>query len=228
MKYMDNREIIAGATEGTLHYLEQRGTDFLKALIGEAAKDVYKGGKSSWTRFKQRNFGAWVNRSAEILDVQRIFPKPVPPSVFVPMAEAAANVDDPTLREMFAQLLARAASGETIAEHPIFRDTLSRMTGNDALMLQIVAQQIDILTRAPDASAKTVSNAQVDGWTIVLAARRYKLETASIDFAMDNLQRLALIRYQGETVDRNAIISIDRLGRQLIELCLPPIPPQPA
>ncbi len=50
----------------------------------------------------------------------------------LPLLESAGYVEDNTLQDLFAELLAAAATGSEEAQHPLYRDALVRMSPEDA------------------------------------------------------------------------------------------------
>ena len=65
--------------------------------------------------------------------------KVLPKGFLLPLIEAAGNVEDDSLEDLWAQLLASGAKDAT-AQHPAFIDALRRMNVEDARVLKELAQ----------------------------------------------------------------------------------------
>src|SRR5258706_10944326 len=81
----------------------QKGCDFVDAVLGKPLKAV--GGILA----DEISFWRWKNRlkiaarAKDILDSKKVQVDVLPPSFLLPLLDAAGNVDDPDLEEMWAQ-----------------------------------------------------------------------------------------------------------------------------
>lgn len=140
---MDNREIVAAAAEGTSRYLGERATKVLDAIMGEFGKDLYAHVGARWMAWKCSNIEKLLDRVDELLKEAGGSPSKVAEAAVVPTLEAAANVDDPSLSEMFANLLVSAAQQKPNATHPAFPGMISAMSSDDAKVLKVFADWMD-------------------------------------------------------------------------------------
>ncbi len=82
----------------------------------------------------------WTNRirmghrADEIMKLDGIAPKVLPPGFLIPLLDAAGNVDDPELQQMWAQLLASSVSN-TSHRHPAFVHVLRELSRDEAVIL---------------------------------------------------------------------------------------------
>jgi hypothetical protein len=116
----------------------QKGCDLIDAALGRPFKVA--GGILA----DEISFWRWKNRlkiaarSRDILDSKKVQVEVLPPSFLLPLLDAAGNVDDPDLAEMWAQLLA-GGSQDDCHRHPAFIETLRWMSGEDARFLKRLA-----------------------------------------------------------------------------------------
>ena len=84
--------------------------------------------------WRARNTALVLDRTAQIFADEKIVVREVPRSWLLPLLEAAGNVEDPDLQEMWARLLASGVEDDE-CQHPMFVDALRRMSPEDARIL---------------------------------------------------------------------------------------------
>src|SRR6185312_1266686 len=108
-----------------------KGCDFAESLLGETMKAA--GGMIAdqiygWQLTNRVKVAA---RAKDLCDEKGIPPRTIATGFLLPFFEAAGNVDDPELQELWASLLASAVAGDA-SQHPLFVQTLRAMNGDDA------------------------------------------------------------------------------------------------
>ena len=171
-------EIIAaaatGSTSGAVEALIEPVTGFLGTLLGPATKELgrWAGDVVEFMRWKWRV--KMLKRAEEIIESEDLVAHGVPLQVLMPILESGANEDRPDMQEMWANLLANAAttSGAIPTAFP-----------------EILRQIEPIEARALD---YMVGQAGRWGGTARLLGQAVSgLDDANID----NLVRLALVRF---------------------------------
>jgi hypothetical protein len=102
-------------------------TDFL----GPAAKSA---GLLIDDYIRSLRLNRWTKLLADVksnCEKAHVDPANLPPAILLPAMEAAKDVDDPDLQEMWARLLSNAAA-DANAQQPMFVDALKRLSGGDA------------------------------------------------------------------------------------------------
>lgn len=107
------------------------GADLLNRLLGPAANEAGGWGGEILRDRRAKNAASTLERAAKLLpgggeDVRRAEPEFVFKAI-----EAASQVSDPTLQELWARLLARTASSDD-GESPALAAVVSRMSPADA------------------------------------------------------------------------------------------------
>ena len=105
--------------------------------------------------FERRNFEEIAARFSSITEEQIV---DVAPEIGVPITEKLSHTDDATLRAMYIELLAKAATkSEVSAVHPSFINVVSSITPDEAILLRSLFGKrslplisIDFKSRIPD------------------------------------------------------------------------------
>lgn len=118
------------------------GCGLVRDLVGEPVKVVgaMLGDQVYWWQW--RNRVRIANRAAEIMEKDGIARRIVPPSFLLPLLEAAGNVEDRDLSEMWARLLASGVAADE-HQHPLWVKILAQMSAEDARALQQVCARTD-------------------------------------------------------------------------------------
>ena len=117
----------------------EKAEAFLTALLGEAVKESggLIGDKVRYQRFK--NQVLILRKSQTLLEEAGLQPRPIPMKTLVPLVESCSLEDDPDIQEMWARLLADAASSASNAFlHAIGVQLLSSISVDDAKLLQLL------------------------------------------------------------------------------------------
>lgn len=92
--------------------------------------------------WRWRNRVRIAHRAAEIMDRDGIARRIVPPSFLLPLLDAAGNVEDPDLQEMWAQLLASGVEADE-HQHPMWVRILAQMSAEDARAFEAACAATD-------------------------------------------------------------------------------------
>lgn len=92
--------------------------------------------------WRHGNMTVVLGRAAERLEGRGIEPRPIPIGALLPLLEAASLVDDDTLREWWAELLASGVSADE-HQHPMWVKILAQMSGEDAREFQRASARTD-------------------------------------------------------------------------------------
>jgi hypothetical protein len=88
--------------------------------------------------WRLRNKVNLILKTKRFLQERGITPQQLEPNIVVPLLEEASNTDDPTLADMFANLMASHLEAGHSAVHPSFAKTLGQMSPLDARILDNV------------------------------------------------------------------------------------------
>lgn len=116
------------------------GARLLENLLGEPCK------VSGQLLADQVNYWQWTNRARiagiaqKKLKNKNIPAKALPPGCLLPLIDAAGNIDDPELQELWAQLLASGVEQDRF-QHPLMTETLRRMGSSDARTLRDLTEE---------------------------------------------------------------------------------------
>ncbi len=114
----------------------------VRTLFGPAAEQVGLILAESVGAYRHRNLANIVLKAKEKLDAVGLPVRSVPLKIIHPMLEAASLEEEPTLQDLWASMLANAASdGSGVL--PSFPEILRQMTGVDAKLLCEFAKQND-------------------------------------------------------------------------------------
>jgi len=134
----------------------------------------------------QVSFWRWKNRwriaerAAEILKTKTIRQSaPVPPDFVIPLIEASGEIENPSLSEMWSELLANGIASVD-SRHPAFISVLKELSGDDAKALSYVASHEKHSLGYVD-NASTALSLTTDGLRIV-RANLFRLSLITDDF----------------------------------------------
>jgi hypothetical protein len=209
----------------------EKAEAFLTALLGEAVKESggLIGDKVRYQRFK--NQVLILRKSQTLLEEAGLQPRPIPMKTLVPLVESCSLEDDPDIQEMWARLLADAASSDSNAFlHAIGVQLLSSISVDDAKLLQLI--YTEFLDEQPKMLAKFkewgIESSTVYPDSITFRPRnlfsKLGFDVARGDLLLDNLLRLNLVKYELPEIKDNELwgsdqIHLTTLGRRLLEVC---------
>lgn len=109
----------------------EEGARLLEGLLGHPCQVAGELLTDQIYWWQWRNRLRIAHKAKAILDSDGTSTKVVPPDFLLPLLEAAGNVEDTSLQDLWANLLAEGVRHET-ARHPAFVRTLQQMNGTDA------------------------------------------------------------------------------------------------
>ncbi|WP_437194574.1 Abi-alpha family protein [Planctomicrobium sp. SH527] len=118
--------------------LARSGANLIEKLLGKPCEVVGE------LLGDQIYFWQWQNRlriaarANQILEKNKLAAKITPPSFLLPLLDAAGNVDDETLSEMWSHLLASGISAAS-HRHPAYVQLLKQMSSDEARSLAHIA-----------------------------------------------------------------------------------------
>lgn len=145
----------------------------------------------SFWRFKQQV--SLVMRAKEIIEEKGVgidqLPPQASPGTMIEILERGSFSDDPTIQEMFANLLASELESGAESIHPSFSIILSQLSSEDAKMLTGLYRYIRDLRERPEPS---------EPWPRpmfenILAKNQFYTSKGNAFASIENLQRLGLI-----------------------------------
>ncbi len=119
--------------------LLKTGADLLEKLLGKPCQVA--GAMLS----DQIYFWQWSNRvrivarAQQIMDGNSIAARVIPKGFLLPLLEAAGNVEDPDLQEMWARLLASSVKSDEF-QHPTFIEALRQLTSDEAKIVKLMSR----------------------------------------------------------------------------------------
>lgn len=108
-------------------------TTVITPTLKEAGEDL----KGLYVRFKGKNLTAVVTHAAALTEGHSV--EPVAGRILFPLLERASVDDDPSLQEVWARMLANAATGY-VDVHPRFSTILANVTPREVHLLNYVYQ----------------------------------------------------------------------------------------
>jgi Abortive infection alpha len=201
--------------------------EFTSKLLGPARAEA---GEMLADRVRFARYKAQVRlleRALEFTKRRGISPQQVPLRTLAPLIESASLEEDEALADMWAALLASAASGPNGAP-PGFVAILRELSPIDARIMDLYRF---VLEQAP----KREGGFGVEGIAAML-----ELDESTVDLATDNLLRLGLLRYPTVVLEfaspperkllfhSKEVLGITTLGAEFLVACTPPDPPPPA
>ena len=172
-----------------------------------------------------------MQKAQNLLEEAGLTPKAIPMKTLVPLVESSSLEEESNLQEMWARLLADAASSESNAIlHAIGVQLLGSISGDEATLLQLIYTQfleeqpkkleqykkwgIKSSTAYPDSIMFDPGN----------LFKSLGFDEGRGELLLDNLLRLNLVKYELPEVEDGQIkapkmIHLTTLGRHLLEVC---------
>ncbi len=151
--------------------------------------------------WRLRNKVNLVLKTKKILESKGVTPKQLEPNIVVPLLDEAANTDDPTLSDMFANLMASELDADGAATHPSFAKTLGQLSPLDAKVLEMIDGKDEANWK--DRQQKKANKQELGpqgqeyAWgeySLTMTVRSNLKVTADVAaLSIDNLRRLGLI-----------------------------------
>lgn len=180
------------AIGGTLLVL----SPYLKKLLGPTATEIGAKWGDSWREWRKQNLMRVFEKTEEMAKEKGYDPQPLRPALLVPLMEAAQNVDDETLADMFAHLLNSAADPEGDS-HPAYAKTVAEMTPTDAKLLHIVWRLYQKKVRISGSYEKSVGyseeSALKSGKIGSICKKHLGINKDAYELSISNLTRLGIV-----------------------------------
>jgi hypothetical protein len=197
-------------------------TAIVKRMLGPAADELAEMWRDQVRMYRYERQLKCVVKAEKMAQEAGFTPQAVPPKVLFPLLEGASLEDDENLHDMWASLLANAASPKHPARtKPEFIGVLRMMSSEEAGVLRWMADYDGLLNN-------TLSREQ-----IVEAYRELGFETGDLDIVLNGLEASKLIsssralhfNKEFEDIDYGIpSFSVTPRGRVFVEACQPPAP----
>lgn len=137
------------------------GCDLVRDLVGSTPVRIASGMLSDQLYYwKWRNRVRIAHRAAEIIEHDGIARRIVPPSFLLPLLDAAGDIEDPDLQELWARLLASGVAADE-HQHPMWIKILAQMSAEDAKAFE------DTVAATDREDVPFVLEPARPGWTMV-------------------------------------------------------------
>lgn len=201
--------------------LAKAGADLVSAFLREPCSEA--GGLLA----EQIQYIRWKNRVAvavkgkALLEKLGLKAKPLPASFALPFFEEAGDVEDETLQDLWAGLLASAASKD-VQSMPRFRKTIEVLSRDEASILLSLAKD-GPMSLFPSFAGQSPGGPPNRVWVHFdwseserLFVERTGVTASRIVLYLDHLETLDLI-----TVDRDERLRLTYWGVEFMEACAP-------
>lgn len=138
---------LAGALIAAAHVARpvvESGVHFLRSLLGESVQIAGAMISDRLYLWQLENRVSIAAKARKLVEDCHIPPRQVATGFLFPLLEAAGNVEDENLQDLWAQLLANAVNADS-AQHPLFIETLKRMSHADAVFLEKLSKDRRVL-----------------------------------------------------------------------------------
>jgi Abortive infection alpha len=230
---MDPTEIVKAAPEVGKIAAALGFTDAVRRMLGPAADEVGEILRDRVKLYRYERQAKLLEKFDRITKEAGFTPQPVPPKILFPLLEGASFEDDENLHDMWAALLANAASPENSdTVRPGFIATLKQMAPDEARLLNWF---YDTMTASPFKQIEgfTVSEVRAAfGW-VDTKQRPTQAHARRISICLDGLEASQLIRRDylissrrdqvpgSETQDVDYMFSLTERGTEFIHVCRP-------
>jgi len=192
---------ILGGAIGVAKPVLEAGCRLLENVLGKPLKVA--GGMLAdqlyvWQWENRINF---ANRAQQLMDENGVAAKVLPRGFLIPLLEAAGNVDDPELQEMWARLLVSAV--ERDANHPAYVHLLRQLSPDEAIILNAPSPRRFVMNegKTPDLpnplKLPPEQRPQVAHWINVpdmMESLRYHLSTSDVAL-VERIHRPSILLY---------------------------------
>ncbi|HEY4359679.1 MAG TPA: Abi-alpha family protein [Bryobacteraceae bacterium] len=191
-------------------------TSIVKRMLGPAADEVAEMWRDQVRVYRYERQVKLLEKVEKIAKDAGFEPQSVPPKILFPLLEGASVEDNESLHDMWAALLANAASPNNAPKvHPAFIATLKQMAPDDARTLKEILHRSGSDLLNPDvvsvyhfrSGAASAQHCEADRLAVL---------------SLYNLQSQALIYWIDERPE--ADVSLTARGVAFLEACLPPKP----
>ena len=202
-------------------------TGIVKRMLGPAADEVAEMWRDQVRVYRYERQVKLLEKVERIAKEAGFTPQAVPPKILFPLLEGASFEDDENLHDMWAALLANAASPENFAAgSPGFISILKQMSAEEAAFLNWIYDEHERRGNWPE---YLETESLCEGFiTIGLAADRdqlHAIKTRSrqlFESCLDALQACQLVRnVSGPGL---VLYGLTFRGREFVRACRPPKP----
>lgn len=204
--------------------------NFIKAIGGEVLQEASGLVADRVREFRFRNQVAIFRRTDKFLREANLPRMKVATKLLVPLIECASLEDDPDLQELWAKLLAAAASDPRVSLHSITLDVLKGISSLEAAVLKALHAE---LTQRPheqfvDIRRLLASRPPSPFLDLEGFVERVGKPKEEVYLALDNLGRYNLftvneeVNLDGKRTGHRQLV-MTRLGMQVLDLLMNPL-----
>lgn len=226
-------EIVKTATElakatGTAAGLSIPFTGIVKRMLGPAADELAEMWRDQVRLYRYERQLKCVQKAEKMAQEAGFVPQAVPPKLLFPLLEGASMEDDENLHDMWAALLANAASPDYRGKvRPAFIAVLKQMAPDEAVLLN----RIDESVRSYPLDETELMKAYVAlGFGPRDCKPIYEQLSESASFVerfeacRDSLEAAQLIRRSDEPFNEDRKHGLSSFGAAFLKICRPPKP----
>jgi hypothetical protein len=156
-------------------------TGIVKRMLGPAADKLAEMWKDQIRLYRYERQLKCVEKAEKMAQDAGFTPKAVPAKILFPLLEGASFEEDERLHDMWAALLANAASSENAhLVRPAFLKIVREMAPDEAWVLNIVADSFGDVDRIADDHAPRILGEDESGRKIRISACVYALEQSGL------------------------------------------------
>jgi len=204
--------------------------NFIKAIGGEVLQEASGLVADRVREFRFRNQVAILQRTDKFLRDANLPKMKVATKLLVPLIESASLEDDPDLQELWAKLLATAASDPRISLQTITLDVLKGISSLEAAVLKALHAQLATGPREQYVDIRRVLVTHPTSPFLDLEGfvTRVGKPKAEVYLALDNLGRYNLfavneeVNLDGKRTGHRQLV-MTRLGMQVLDLLMNPL-----
>jgi hypothetical protein len=135
MSDMTTAATVLAAGLGVAKPVVETGCKLIENLLGEPCKVAGAMLEDQLYAWQWQNRIRIAERANALLEKNHVARRVLPPGFLVPLLDAAGNVDDPNLQELWAQLVAAAVEKDENV-HPMFVEALRSLSNHEAVYFQ--------------------------------------------------------------------------------------------
>jgi hypothetical protein len=222
IKHLPDALSVAKVAAGSIPF-----TGIVKRMLGPAADEVAEMWRDRVRLYRYERQLKCVEKAERMAEEAGFTPQAVPPKILFPLLEGASFEDDESLHDMWAALLANAASSENLEKvRPGFLASLRQMAPDEAAILKCMLERT---WSADGQSTFSIPNlSKLYGELGFFSAerpaggdpRKQLKDNMRMGACLDSLEALQLIRSEGQYAER--MYRVTTRGDQFISSCRPP------
>jgi hypothetical protein len=179
-------------------------TSIVKRMLGPAADELAEMWRDQVRMYRYERQLKCVEKAERMAQEAGFTPQAVPPKILFPLLEGASFEEDESLHNMWAALLANAASMENAEKvRPGFIATLKQLSRDEALILEWMYETLDRRNEILDApfmggdlvgAYAAIGYGEVSEWNPDNTPKAAKIQELDLQRCLDGLQAAQLIR----------------------------------